>query len=95
MIKLEKLKSTKKIDLHVEGLLKGLEYTLLGYDYIYKPSRAALTKGTQQGASIPKDLQEAFANASRGDLLLITAMTAQYKDAPPVAINGSLVFTVR
>lgn len=74
--------------------IEGIDYKVIRYDYIYKPTRGNLIRGTEQGAAYPKALKDMFKSAARGDLLIISGITASYNGYTR-QLHGSLVYTVR
>lgn len=73
--------------------LHSIDYEVTRYDYIYKPTRGNLIRGSIQGDIFPKDLKDAFDAASRGDLLIISGIQAAYQGYEK-DVYGSLVYTV-
>lgn len=90
------LKAVKIVSVTLENFVfEGIRYKTTTFDYIYKPARGNLIRGTQNGASIPNQLRAAFSNAKRGDLLIISGIYASAPGLGKVPLAGSLVFTVQ
>jgi len=90
------LQAVKVVSVTLENFVfEGIRYKTTTFDYIYKPARGNLIRGTQNGATIPNQLRAAFSNAKRGDLLIISGIYASAPGLGKVPLAGSLVFTVQ
>ena len=90
------LQAVKVVSVTLENFVfEGIRYKTVAFDYIYKPQRGNLLRGTAQGQQIPNQLRAAFSNAKRGDLLIISGIYAQATGLGKVPLAGSLVFTVK
>lgn len=90
------LKAVKIVSVTLENFVfEGIRYKTVAFDYIYKPARGNLLRGTATGQQIPNQLRAAFGNAKRGDLLIISGIYAQATGLGKVPLAGSLVFTVQ
>lgn len=91
----ETLKEITKVDAGINGFIYNIDFEVTQYDYIYKPTRGNLIKGTIKGQYIPDVLKAAFDGSALGDLLIISGIEAKCQLAPPVSVSGSLVYSVR
>ncbi|MFY0674732.1 MAG: hypothetical protein JXQ87_15135 [Bacteroidia bacterium] len=90
------LKAVKIVSVSLENFVfEGIRYKVTSFDYIYKPARGNLIRGTENGQSIPNQLKAAFANAKRGDLLIISGINASAPGLGKVPVAGSLVYNVQ
>lgn len=90
------LQAVKVVSVTLENFVfEGIRYKTVAFDYIYKPQRGNLLRGTAKGNQIPNQLRAAFGNAKRGDLLIISGIYAQATGLGKVPLAGSLVFTVQ
>lgn len=76
-------------------VFEGIRYKVSQFDYIYKPTRGQLQRGTAQGQAIPGNLKAQFSGAKRGDLLIISGIKAKAPGLGAVPLAGSLVYTVQ
>ncbi|MCB0737444.1 MAG: hypothetical protein KDC92_08015 [Bacteroidetes bacterium] len=76
-------------------VFEGIRYTVTGYDFIYSPKRGTLLRGKGQGAAIADQLKGAFANAKRGDQIIINGIQASAPGVGKVDLPGALIFDVQ
>jgi gliding motility-associated protein GldM len=90
------LQAVKVVSVTLENFVfEGIRYKVVGFDYIYRPARGNLIKGTENSQNIPNQLRAAFSNAKRGDLLIISGIYASAPGLGKVPLAGSLVFNVQ
>jgi gliding motility-associated protein GldM len=90
------LQAVKVVSVTLENFVfEGIRYKTVAFDYIYKPARGNLIRGTENSQSIPNQLRAAFTNAKRGDLLIISGIYASAPGLGKVPLAGSLVFNVQ
>lgn len=89
------LKAVRIVSVTLDNFVfEGIRYEVTNFDYIYRPQRGQLIRGSARGKQIPNDLKAAFDNAKRGDLLIINGIQASAPGLGKVDIAGSLVFNV-
>jgi len=90
------LTAVKVVSVVLENFVfEGIRYKTTQFDYIYKPTRGNLIRGTANSQAIPNQLKASFSNAKRGDLLIISGIYASAPGLGKVPLAGSLVFTVQ
>jgi hypothetical protein len=90
------LKAVKIVSVTLENFVfEGIRYKVTSFDYIYKPARGNLIRGTENSQGIPNQLKAAFANAKRGDLLIISGINASAPGLGKVPVAGSLVYNIQ
>jgi gliding motility-associated protein GldM len=90
------IKAVKVVSVTLENFVfEGIRYKVTSFDYIYKPARGNLIRNSANSQAIPNDLRAAFANAKRGDLLIISGINASAPGLGKVPVAGSLVFNIQ
>jgi len=90
------LKAVKIVSVTLENFVfEGIRYKVTNFDYMYKPSRGNLIRGSEKSNNMPNQLKAAFANAKRGDFLVISGIQASAPGLGKIDVAGSLVYNIQ
>ena len=90
------LKAVKIVSVTLENFVfEGIRYKVTNFDYMYKPSRGNLIRGSEKSNTMPNQLKAAFANAKRGDFLVISGIQASAPGLGKIDVAGSLVYNIQ
>lgn len=93
----EQLAKVKGVEIALSGFVYGdIRYEVSSYDYIYKPKKGDLIRGTKYGdGTFSNELLDKCLQAQEGDLIIISGIYANARSIGKVPLAGSLVFTVK
>jgi len=90
------LKAVKIVSVTLENFVfEGIRYKVTNFDYMYNPSRGNLIRGSEKSNNMPNQLKAAFANAKRGDFLVISGIQASAPGLGKIDVAGSLVYNIQ
>ena len=93
----DQLAKVKAIKIELPGFVYGdVQYEVTSYDYIFKPKKGDMTRGTQHDSDeLPEELLRRFLDVEEGDLIIVSGIYAYAKGLGKVPLSGALVFTVK